>query len=158
MGNQNQDQKDLFATEPEELHPAIRFLLDSKALSFAEVKKLARQSPGIDCARGIFPVRLTVPSYPRDAISYGMFESVQEFILEAVFKTGAPFLVPCDLVLMAGYMLVVGQNEVTAEFIRSLFPELMKAGVCLKEPTREEIKQYYSKLFERNAQKNSFNN
>ena len=141
-------------TEPTENHSAIRFLLSTKTLSFAEVKKVSRQSPGIDHARAIFPVRLTVPAYPKDTCTYSLYESVQDFILEAVYRRGAPFLL--DLVLMAGYILVLTQTDESAEFVRGLVPELIKSGVCLKEPTRAEIKQYYAKIFERNEQKNSF--
>lgn len=155
-GNQFTDVKDLCLTEPEELHSAIRFLQSTKQLSFAEVKKVARQSPGIDHARGIVPVRLTVPAYPQEPCTHSLFESVQDFILEAVHREGAPFLL--ELILMAGYVLVLAQTDASAEFVRSLVPELMRTGVCLKEPTRPEIKQYYARIFERNEQKNSLGN
>lgn len=88
----------------------------------------------------LVPVRFCLPNYPREWISMeSQLQPFRDFINDS-FLDQPQFNKPVSIFFHGGYVLVLMEENFSANFVRDLLPEMRRAiGIEARQPTREEI-------------------
>ncbi|KAL1394843.1 hypothetical protein pipiens_011667 [Culex pipiens pipiens] len=138
-------QKMLYQQQLAREAPLIKVLEESHNFTPKEIKRVKTRCPELvklaDCPAPI-PVRFSLPNYPHE---WKWMDSQLAKVRDYVNDCGEQQLGkrPLDVFLIAGYVMVLAENDDYAAFVRGLFPGLKEIGMDGKEPTMKDVEDFY---------------
>lgn len=139
-------QKMLYQQQLAREAPLIKVLEETHSFTPKEIKRVKTRCPELvklaDCPAPI-PVRFSLPNYPHE---WMWMDSQLAKVRDYVNDCGEQQLGkqrPLDVFLIAGYVMVLAENDDYAAFVRGLFPGLKEIGLDGKEPTMKDVEDFY---------------